>query len=137
MTHLHSLAELHARLEEEAAQAGFAKETRAFHPHLTVARLRQADNARALATAHKQMEFDPLEIAVAELLVIRSELSSEAQNIRSSRGIRFLECGDLSPLWSAATCRRMTLRNSIRRLRQVAADQSADRSAHSKKSSCG
>ena len=70
------LAELHARLEEESAEAGFVKETRAFHPHLTVARLRQGDNARALATAHKQMEFDPVEIAVAEFLVIRSELSS-------------------------------------------------------------
>jgi len=71
------LTDLHARLEEESAQAGFAKETRPFHPHLTVARLRQTDNARALANAHKQMEFDPLEVAVAELLVIRSELSSE------------------------------------------------------------
>jgi len=71
------LAELHAHLEEEAAQTGFAKETRAFHPHLTIARLRQADNARALANAHKQMEFEPLKINVAELLVIRSELRSE------------------------------------------------------------
>jgi 2'-5' RNA ligase len=70
------LAELHSRLEEESALVGFAKETRAFHPHLTIARLRQVDNARALATAHKHMEFDTVEIAVAELLVIRSELSS-------------------------------------------------------------
>lgn len=70
------LVELHARLEDESAQVGFAKEARPFHPHLTIARLRQADNARALAAAHQQMEFDPLEIAVAELLVIRSELSS-------------------------------------------------------------
>ena len=71
------LAELHARLEEESAKVGFAKETRPFHPHLTIARLRHADNARALAAAHKQLEFDPVEVAVAELLVIRSELSSE------------------------------------------------------------
>jgi 2'-5' RNA ligase len=71
------LAELHAQLEEEAAQKGFAKETRAFHPHLTIARLRQADNARELANAHKQMEFEPLKIDIAELLVIRSELRSE------------------------------------------------------------
>jgi 2'-5' RNA ligase len=71
------LAELHAHLEEESAQAGFAKEARAFHPHLTIARLRQADDARGLANAHQQMEFGPLEIAVAELLVIRSELRSE------------------------------------------------------------
>ena len=71
------LAELHAQLEEEAAEAGFEKETRAFHPHLTIARLRQADNARELANAHKQMEFEPLKIDIAELLVIRSELRSD------------------------------------------------------------
>ena len=70
------LVELQARLEDESAQAGFARETRPFHPLLTIARLRQTDNARALANAHQHMEFDPLEIAVAELLVIRSELSS-------------------------------------------------------------
>ena len=71
------LAELHARLEAESAQAGFAKEGRGFHPHLTIARLRQPADARALAAAHMQMEFEPVEIAVTKLLVIRSELSSE------------------------------------------------------------
>jgi RNA 2',3'-cyclic 3'-phosphodiesterase len=71
------LAELHARLENEAAREGFEKEDgRAFHPHLTVARLRYAQHARPLADAHKQTEFKPAEIAVSELLVIRSELSS-------------------------------------------------------------
>ncbi|MEP6819378.1 MAG: RNA 2',3'-cyclic phosphodiesterase [bacterium] len=71
-----TLAELHARLEEAAAAESFAKEARPFHPHLTIARLRQPDNARALAAAHQQMEFEPLEFAVTELVVIRSELSS-------------------------------------------------------------
>jgi 2'-5' RNA ligase len=71
-----ALLELHRRLEAEAANVGFAKETRPFHPHLTIARLRQPDNARALTAAHNQMEFEPLEIAVTELVVIRSELSS-------------------------------------------------------------
>ena len=71
-----ALAKLHARVEEESARAGFAKDTRPYHPHLTIARLRQADNARALAAAHKQLEFEPVEIGVTELLVIRSELSS-------------------------------------------------------------
>ena len=70
------LAKLHARLEEESARAGFARDTRPYHPHLTIARLRQPDKARALAAAHKQLEFEPVEIAVTELLVIRSELSS-------------------------------------------------------------
>lgn len=71
------LSDLHARLEDEVAQAGFPKETRPFHPHLTIARLRQPQHARILAAAHKEMEFEPAEIGVSELLVIRSELRSE------------------------------------------------------------
>ena len=70
------LGELHARLEEAAARSGFQKEPRPFRPHLTLARLRQPQHARTLASAHKAMEFEPAEIAVSELLVIRSELSS-------------------------------------------------------------
>jgi 2'-5' RNA ligase len=71
------LRELHARFEDESANAGFHRENRPFHPHLTVARLRQPQHARTLAAAHQQLEFEPAEIAVSELLVIRSELSSE------------------------------------------------------------
>jgi 2'-5' RNA ligase len=71
------LIELHTHLEDESAKAGFVKDDRAFHPHLTIARLRQPRHARILAVAHRELEFLPAEIAVAELLVIRSELSSE------------------------------------------------------------
>jgi 2'-5' RNA ligase len=68
------LAELQARLEDQAALAGFAKEARRFQPHLTLARLRKP--ARTLAAAHQQLAFDPQEIAVSELLAIRSELTN-------------------------------------------------------------
>lgn len=71
------LSELQARLEDESASAGFVRDSRPFHPHLTVARLRHARHARTLAAAHRELEFEPAEIAIAELLVIRSELSSE------------------------------------------------------------
>jgi 2'-5' RNA ligase len=70
------LGELHARLEAESSKAGFPKESRPFHPHLTLARLRKPQHARTLASAYTAMEFEPAEIAVSELLVIRSELSS-------------------------------------------------------------
>jgi 2'-5' RNA ligase len=70
------LTELHGLLEAECAKEGFAKEQRTFHPHFTLARLRQPQGARALASAHKQIGFDPIKISVSELLVIRSELSS-------------------------------------------------------------
>ena len=70
------LAQLHKRLEAESGKAGFLPEHRPFRPHLTIARVRQAAHASALAAAHVQMEFDPLELVVSELLVIRSELGS-------------------------------------------------------------
>jgi len=71
------LAHLHAQLEDECAKAGFAKEVRSFHPHLTIARLRHSTNARSLAAAHRTLNFEPAEIEVSELLVIRSELGKE------------------------------------------------------------
>jgi 2'-5' RNA ligase len=70
------LGELQKRLENEATKEGFEKDDRPFHPHLTIARVRQPQHAEALATAHKHMEFGPVEVPVSELLVFRSELSS-------------------------------------------------------------
>jgi len=71
-----TLVRLQSELEEQCATAGFAKEPRAFHPHLTLARVRYPQHARALAAAHHNLKFDPVEFDVRELLVIRSELSS-------------------------------------------------------------
>jgi 2'-5' RNA ligase len=70
------LTKLQRRLEDEAERLGFQKEARTFHPHITLARLRKPQHARSLAAVHKAMPFEPAEVAVAELLVIRSELSS-------------------------------------------------------------
>jgi 2'-5' RNA ligase len=69
------LSRLHQALENEFAAEGFEKEDRAYRPHLTIARLRKADGARHLADAHLQMEFDPMQIKVNEVVVFRSELS--------------------------------------------------------------
>jgi 2'-5' RNA ligase len=70
------LGDLYRRLEEECSKAGFKKEERPFHPHLTLTRMRKPEGARALAEAHKQIKFEPIEFTISELLVIRSELSS-------------------------------------------------------------
>jgi 2'-5' RNA ligase len=72
-----NLGELYQRLEQQAAKGGFEKEARPFHPHLTLARLRSAQHARRLGAVHKEAFFEPTEFKVSELLVIRSELSSE------------------------------------------------------------
>ena len=68
---------LHQVLEDECAQAGFAREHRPFHPHLTIARLRKPQGARRLAQAHKEIALDRQTVAVSDLVLVRSELRSE------------------------------------------------------------
>lgn len=69
------LSALQERLENECAAEGFPKENRAYSPHLTIARLRKPEGARRLADTHLQMQFNPTEVELNELIVFRSELS--------------------------------------------------------------
>lgn len=71
------LAGLAERLDEECGTAGFPKEARPFHPHLTLARIRHPANARSLGAAHRALDFPPTEFSVNELLVVRSELGQD------------------------------------------------------------
>ena len=71
------LNDLHRALEAECAQAGFAREPRPFHPHLTIARLRQPHGTRRLAELHKEIGFEPIAVSARDVCVIRSELRSE------------------------------------------------------------
>ena len=70
-----ALARLQRRLEDECAATGFAREPRAFKPHLTLARLRASKDAQALSEAHRHLTFGPHAFKVSELLVMRSELA--------------------------------------------------------------
>lgn len=69
------LSALQEKFENECAAEGFPKEERAYQPHLTIARLRKPEGARRLAEAHLQMQFDPIQIEIDEVVVFRSELS--------------------------------------------------------------
>lgn len=69
------LSKLQRRFEEECAREGFAKEDRAYKPHLTIARIRRPEGARKLAETHRQTEFAFTEIRVNELVLFRSQLS--------------------------------------------------------------
>lgn len=71
------LAGLHRALDRECARIGFAREARPFHPHLTIARLRNPQGSRRLAALHANTEFGPVETTASGLSVIRSELRSE------------------------------------------------------------
>lgn len=72
-----ALSSLHAALEDSCAAAGFEREPRSFHPHLTIARLRESKGSRALAEHHKQLGFPAQTFTVSELVVFRSELSNK------------------------------------------------------------
>jgi len=72
-----NLHKLQEALEDSCAEAGFPRDARAFHPHLTIARLRHPHGARRLAELHKKTDFDPMTVRVEDVCLIRSELSSQ------------------------------------------------------------
>jgi RNA 2',3'-cyclic 3'-phosphodiesterase len=69
------LARLYERLEAECAAAGFPREARPFHAHITLARVRTANAAaRRLARYHTQLGFPPASFQAHELTLMRSDL---------------------------------------------------------------
>lgn len=68
------LAQLRAALEDECAAQGFKREERPFHPHLTIARLRQPAGAGVLAARHRELACQGIEMPVNEIVLLRSEL---------------------------------------------------------------
>jgi RNA 2',3'-cyclic 3'-phosphodiesterase len=71
------LQKLHASLETECARAGFPRDQRPFHPHLTIARIRHPKHARDLAELHHSASCDSQMILVSDICLVRSELSSQ------------------------------------------------------------
>ena len=74
-----ALAQLQERLEAECALENFPREARAFHPHITIARIRipVAAPARRLAKLHGEMGFEPpASFNVNDLIVMLSELGA-------------------------------------------------------------
>jgi 2'-5' RNA ligase len=72
------LSALYERLEEECARENFPREARAFHPHITIARIRIpiAAPARRLAQIHRETHFEPASFKVNELIVMQSQLGA-------------------------------------------------------------
>ena len=68
------LAQLFQRIEDECSNVGFPREQRAFHPHLTIARLRKQGDERRLAEAHQKLGFNNQTFSVSEVVVFKSEL---------------------------------------------------------------
>ena len=69
-----ALAGFHARIEASMGALGFAKESRPFHPHVTLGRVRGPRGAAALRARVETCTFDQPPIALHEVALIRSDL---------------------------------------------------------------
>ena len=69
-----NLSKINERLETECAKIGFAREKRAFVPHLTIGRIREPHRAKDLASKHLENIFEPIEITVSEIVIYESQL---------------------------------------------------------------
>jgi RNA 2',3'-cyclic 3'-phosphodiesterase len=69
-----SLAKINNRLEADCEKIGFARERRAFVPHLTIGRVREPNRARELANKHLQNNFEPVEFMASEIVIYESKL---------------------------------------------------------------
>ena len=61
-------------VDKELSKFGFEPEKRKFHPHLTIARLREPYRSGALAAEHLSNAFQTDEFDVWEILIYESEL---------------------------------------------------------------
>ncbi|HUR97667.1 MAG TPA: RNA 2',3'-cyclic phosphodiesterase [Pyrinomonadaceae bacterium] len=65
---------MYAELESVCQELGWAKETRTFRPHITVGRVRDPDEAAALADVHLRSKIEPVEFEVSEIVIYESKL---------------------------------------------------------------
>jgi 2'-5' RNA ligase len=74
------LARLYQILENECAIAGFKRDERRFHPHITIARLRHPAGARILADLHLELGFPSMDMPVNEIALMKSELGPKGSS---------------------------------------------------------
>lgn len=69
-----ALNALHADIENRLSGLGLPKENRRFDPHLTIARIRDARQARPAIDQHLASDFKPIRSAVSEIVLYESKL---------------------------------------------------------------
>lgn len=73
---LDKLQALHRQLDANLHALGFAKETRAFNPHLTLGRVKSLKNVAAVTAKLLMADLPALPFSVSELVVMQSQLHS-------------------------------------------------------------
>ena len=73
-------------VEEACAKAGFKKDERAFHPHITLGRVKGKISENLIKTI-ENTTFEPLKFPCTELLVMKSNLSPSGSTYSKQRTI--------------------------------------------------
>ena len=71
-----TVLELQSAIECTCADFGFPKEDRAFHPHITLGRVKGTHNLARLTEAIKTVTFEPMQSHCSEALLMKSDLRS-------------------------------------------------------------
>ncbi len=69
-----ALRSLYQSLEESLEQLGFERETRAFHPHLTLGRVKGPRNLGGLLARIKTVTFESRPVTVEGIVLVKSDL---------------------------------------------------------------
>ena len=74
------LENLKNELDTALLQYGFEKEERAFHPHVTMGRLRSQSGLQNLTPIMKKLTFEPRKAVIHEIAVMKSVLTREGSH---------------------------------------------------------
>jgi 2'-5' RNA ligase len=80
------LAALAARVETEMAGIGFAKEDRRYHPHVTIARLREVADVSSVLLPMAEQAFS--ETNVGEIVLYETIMNSSGSEYRHLKSVR-------------------------------------------------
>jgi RNA 2',3'-cyclic 3'-phosphodiesterase len=69
-----ALTSLLQLVEQACGQLGIPKETRTFHPHITLGRVKGSTNLARLTAKLKSITFDPIVTGCSAILLIKSDL---------------------------------------------------------------
>ncbi len=72
-----TLGALKSRLDADLIPLGFEAEDRAFHPHITLGRVKSSGGIRNLTPMLEKLTFQPRNAAITEILVMKSVLKRE------------------------------------------------------------
>ncbi|HEY6951532.1 MAG TPA: RNA 2',3'-cyclic phosphodiesterase [Bacteroidota bacterium] len=68
------LSQLQRQVETHCRRLGFQEETRTFHPHITLGRVKGTTNLGRLTAKLKSITFEPLQTNCRDILLIKSDL---------------------------------------------------------------